>query len=129
MSPYLQVLVPMRSRWALFCAAILFGFLRVKVTAAEAARHRPPRGSRSCPRNWHFFDLDFPSRTTRHRHHYLRAVAAIVQSLALGLRAKSVPRKDARSACTTSQPTRNVGGRNNGKRNVSKMADRARVSL
>jgi hypothetical protein len=36
MSPYLQVLVPMRSRWALFCAAILFGFLPNQVTAAEA---------------------------------------------------------------------------------------------
>jgi hypothetical protein len=36
MSPDLQVLVPMRSRWALFCAAILFGFLPCQVTAAEA---------------------------------------------------------------------------------------------
>ena len=36
MSPYLQVLAPMRSRWALFCAAILFGFLPSQVIAAEA---------------------------------------------------------------------------------------------
>ena len=36
MSPYLQVLVPMRSRWALFCAATFFGFLPNQVTAAEA---------------------------------------------------------------------------------------------
>ena len=36
MSPYLQVLAPMRNRWALFCAAILFGFLPSQVIAAEA---------------------------------------------------------------------------------------------
>jgi hypothetical protein len=36
MSLHLQVLVPMRSRWAVFSAAILFGFLPSQVIAAEA---------------------------------------------------------------------------------------------
>jgi hypothetical protein len=36
MSLYLQVFVPIRSRWAVFSAAILFGFLPSQVIAAEA---------------------------------------------------------------------------------------------